>query len=533
MNGIGFLPLLWVNSALEAGLFPTTRAHTVASAIAEAADRDGRWCYLYLDTLTRRCGGTLSRSTAKRALRDLLHHHLVRKLPRESLRTFFAQDLATGRRRADNLPDVLELLIPASAFTHHHPAVLEEINHARARIGEEPLTPHNRPDLPALRTPRRTRPTRTTEAAGVQGGPSRGVTLNPREGSQRPTHPSPAHPHPSDPSPHPLRTRTTTGAAVPRPRTEAAPAATRTPEHAPAPAPRQAPGATPPKPPTAQPPLPRPRTAPDADPPAPPAPERTPVPRPAPPTSPAPSSPPRPADPAPVPAWAYDLLARIPDAALHHPHHDRTHLATRLHDLARQGVTHTALTHALTGWEHTTRPYAALNARLTTPDTLHAWNTHNLHHTPVEPAADQHAPDHPTTFTLDTHGKATHTCPHHPTLRNTPGGTCTICGHPCRTHPDHTPPPTKPATPHPTRTLDRLLGPPRPDTRFTTPKCDNEHCNPDPHSPRYRTILRRTPDDRTITATPCPTCGEADGDAPERDTRAPVTALTAPGGAET
>ncbi|WP_245832790.1 hypothetical protein [Nocardiopsis flavescens] len=82
MNGIGFLPLLWVNSALEAGLFPTTRAHTVASAIAEAADRDGRWCYLYLDTLTRRCGGTLSRSTAKRALRDLLHHRLVRKLPR-------------------------------------------------------------------------------------------------------------------------------------------------------------------------------------------------------------------------------------------------------------------------------------------------------------------------------------------------------------------------------------------------------------------------------------------------------------------
>ncbi|MFD6095083.1 hypothetical protein ACFVWN_01840 [Nocardiopsis flavescens] len=498
MNGIGFLPLLWVNSALEAGLFPTTRAHTVASAIAEAADRDGRWCYLYLDTLTRRCGGTLSRSTAKRALRDLLHHHLVRKLPRTHLRTFFAHDLATGRRRADNLPDVLELLIPASAFTQHSPVVLEEINHARAQLGEEPLTPHNRPDLPALRTPRRTRPTRTTEAMGttVHRDPSRGVTLNPREGSQRPTDPSPAHPHPSDPSPYPLRRRSGTGPHTPgRPATST--------------------------------PVPRPRTAPDTAPPTPPQPARTPVPQPVPPTAPAPSSPP------PAPAWAYDLLARIPDAALHHPHHDRTHLATRLHDLARQGVTHTALTHALTGWEHTTRPYAALNARLTTPDTLHAWNTHNLHHTPTAPAPDQPAPDQPTTFTLDTHGKATHTCPHHPTLRNTPGGTCTICGHPCRTHPDHTPPPTKPTTPHPTPTLDHLLGPPRPDTRFTTPKCDNEHCNPDPHSPRYRTILRRTPDDRTITATPCPTCGEADGDPPERDTRAPVTALTAPGGAET
>ncbi|MFF1673165.1 hypothetical protein ACFVWN_25830 [Nocardiopsis flavescens] len=500
MNGIGFLPLLWVNSALEAGLFPTTRAHTVASAIAEAADRDGRWCYLYLDTLTRRCGGTLSRSTAKRALRDLLHHHLVRKLPRTHLRTFFAQDLATGRRRADNLPDVLELLIPASAFTHHHPAVLEEINHARAQLGEEPLTPHNRPDLPALRTPRRTRPTRTTEAmgtTGVQGDPSRGVTLNPREGSQRPTDPSPAHPHPNDPPPHPLRTRATTGAAVPRPRTEAAPAATRTPEHAPAP--RQAPDATPPtppapvrppartllpEPPTSQPPLPRPRSAPDTSPPAPPSP-RT------------------------APAWAYDLLARIPDAALHHPHRDRTHLATRLHDLARQGVPRTALAHALTGWEHTTRPYAALNARLTTPDTLHTWNTHTHHHTPHKPAPDPRpTPDHPAAFTLDTHGKATHTCPHHPTLRNTPGGTCTICGHPCRTHPDHTPPPTKPTTPRHNATLDHLLGPPGPDTRFTTPKCDNERCNPDPHSPRYRTILRRTPDDRTITAIPCPTCGD-------------------------
>ncbi|MFL1442442.1 hypothetical protein [Nocardiopsis protaetiae] len=147
MDGIGFIPAIWVVDALRSGVFPNLRAHTAASIIADTADRDGRWCFLCLDTLVARSCGTLSLSTAKRAIKDLIDAGVVRKLPRSELAVFFAADLAAGRRRADNLPDVLELLIPASAYTRHDPRVLEEINEVRTRLGEEPLTPDNRPDL--------------------------------------------------------------------------------------------------------------------------------------------------------------------------------------------------------------------------------------------------------------------------------------------------------------------------------------------------------------------------------------------------
>lgn len=117
MDGIGFIPAIWVCEAFRGNVFPSLAAFAVASIIADAADRDGRWCFLYLDTLVARSCGRLSRSTAKRALKDLVAAGVVRKLPRTALPAFFAEDLAAGWRRADNLPDVLELLIPASAYT--------------------------------------------------------------------------------------------------------------------------------------------------------------------------------------------------------------------------------------------------------------------------------------------------------------------------------------------------------------------------------------------------------------------------------
>jgi hypothetical protein len=124
MDGIGFIPALWVSDALHSGAFPSPRAHIAASIIADAADRDGRWCFLCLDTLVTRSGGLLSLSTAKRAIKDLIDARVIRKLPRPQVHAFFATDLDTGRRRADNLPDVLELLIPASAAAGRYTASL-------------------------------------------------------------------------------------------------------------------------------------------------------------------------------------------------------------------------------------------------------------------------------------------------------------------------------------------------------------------------------------------------------------------------
>ncbi|WP_231391374.1 hypothetical protein [Nocardiopsis sp. CNS-639] len=80
MRGIGFIPDIWVNEAREAGLFPTSRAFIAATVIARAADLDGRWCFLCLDTLVSRSGHLLSLSVAKRAIADLIAAGLVRKL---------------------------------------------------------------------------------------------------------------------------------------------------------------------------------------------------------------------------------------------------------------------------------------------------------------------------------------------------------------------------------------------------------------------------------------------------------------------
>lgn len=414
MDGIGFIPAIWVCEAFRGDVFPSLPAFAVASIIADAADRDGRWCFLYLDTLVARSCGRLSRSTAKRALKDLVAAGVVRKLPRAALPAFFAEDLAAGRRRADNLPDVLELLIPASAYTRHGPEVLEEINEVRARLGEEPLTPAGRPDF----------------AAADRDEPPRRSTVNRRDGSQRPT-----DPFPDDPSPDPVRERSTTGPA----------------------------------------PLPRPRTS-----------------------------------PGPAP-WALELLARIPDGALYRPHVDRNLLATRLVELRAQGVSVGELARALAGWEHTDRPFAALHTRLASPATVRDWNARALLRPLARPEEPGEAFPRLPEFALDSRGRAAHTCPDHPSIRNIPGGACSVCGAPCRTRPDEAVHPF--AAARRDGVLERLFGPPDVDEGFTAPKCANEHCNPDRASPRYRTVVRLTPDGRDAVAVPCPVCGRR-ADAP-------------------
>ncbi|WP_306367738.1 hypothetical protein [Nocardiopsis sp. CC223A] len=446
MNVPGFSPVLWTALAFKAKAFPTLRSHTVAMIIADAVDRDGRWCFMSQATLVERAEPLLSLSTAKRALDDLVSAGIVRKLPREQVHGFFAPDLAAGRMRADNLPDVLELLIPASAYTD---TALERINEARALLGEEPLTPANRPDLPTAVHPDLPRP----------------VSPTPRDSPDRPTDPHSPDPRPHDPSPDPVRGRVTPGSAVPRPRT--APDAHR-------------PGSEPP------------RTGPEIVRPVPPRPPvevpetgtRTPWRRP--------------------PAWALDLLRLIPDAALRHPERDRAVLARKLSELRAAGVGESELGTALAGWQDTARPFAALRARLACPETVRAWNTRTLLREQLpSPSPSPDAFARRLEFTVDGQGRATGTCPAHPSVRNVPGGTCCLCGGPCRGEPGEVVHPPSPGG----GALPSWLGPPDADAGFTAPKCDDERCNPDRDSPRYRTVPRLTADGRDVIAVPCPACG--------------------------
>ena len=90
----------------------------------------------------------MSVPTIKRAIRDLDKAGLVRKLNRQQTRAFFAEELAEGKRWADRLPCVLELMVPASAYPEPTRA---EINEVRAKLGEEPLDDTTRP-YPSVET---------------------------------------------------------------------------------------------------------------------------------------------------------------------------------------------------------------------------------------------------------------------------------------------------------------------------------------------------------------------------------------------
>ncbi|WP_150254221.1 YML083C domain-containing protein [Nocardiopsis deserti] len=219
MRGIGFIPDIWVNEAREAGLFPTSRSFVAAAIIARAADLDGRWCFLCLDTLVSRSGHLLSLSVAKRAIADLVAAGLVRKLDPGQTRAFFAEDLKQRTRSPDRLPLVLELLIPAEDFPDQ---VREEINAVRAALGEEPLDEATRPRIRKAATVRidlgdgsnrpahlypihlssDERPDSVRRSPGTAGGPeatrpsTRGRPPRTQPPQAHPQHARPQHGHP-------------------------------------------------------------------------------------------------------------------------------------------------------------------------------------------------------------------------------------------------------------------------------------------------------------------------------------------------
>ncbi|MEV2276991.1 hypothetical protein AB0I72_15550 [Nocardiopsis sp. NPDC049922] len=189
MKGVGFIPLLWVARAMNEGLFPSYRSIPVAVAIANAVDADGRWCFLSHGSLVERCGGTMSRSTVERALKDLAGAGLIRRLSRAQVRVFFSDDVEARLQAADRLPGVLELLVPASVFAEQ---TLAEINEVRAALGEDPLDATTRPYPPVATA-------RQIEASPVQ--------IDVGDTSDRRTDLFPTHPYPSDPSPSVRRPR--------------------------------------------------------------------------------------------------------------------------------------------------------------------------------------------------------------------------------------------------------------------------------------------------------------------------------------
>ncbi|WP_152486359.1 hypothetical protein [Nocardiopsis lucentensis] len=169
MSEVRFVPLFWVAQAINDGLLPNSRACLVALAIAGAVDPDGRWCFLHRDTVIQRCGSHVSTSTVSRALHDLEEAGVIRRLPRHRVRDFFAKDVEARIRAADRLPDVVELMIPASAFPER---ALEKINEVRARLGEEPLDTNTRPHPTAGTTGHFEPPTRHIDAPDPSDRPT-------------------------------------------------------------------------------------------------------------------------------------------------------------------------------------------------------------------------------------------------------------------------------------------------------------------------------------------------------------------------
>jgi hypothetical protein len=415
MDGIGFVLPLWIGRARRSGLFPTLRSHLLFSVLAEAADVDGRWCYLYQSTVAARSGGLLSESTVLRALGDLKAARLVRVLGREETRAFFAADLASGARHADRLPLVIDLLVPAEAYPAQ---VLAEINHVRARLGEDLLDEATRP-YPAVGT---TRQPDTGEAS------MRRTDLSPKD---------PSH-HRAGTS---VRERVTTG------REEA----TRT---------------------TAYPDIPESST-----------------------TS------------APLPGWPAQLAAAVPTHRLTRPDHDRRALAGAARRLLDQGLSEHDVRALFTGTDALDRPFPALMRRLRTIRDARAFLAGHLGRTPGTDSAatgsgtDPLASDpfaHRPRFEVDHHGTAARTCPHHPSVRNTPGGACRVCGGPCRTVPGellHPPAPTDADPALWERVLDSYARAPRPPREAPAAPA---------HPPGRRRIIARLRQQLTASPVPSP-----------------------------
>jgi hypothetical protein len=111
----------------------------------------------------------------KRAIDDLVEAGIVRKLTRSEIVEFFTGDIERGRSPYQ-LPCVLEILVPAKDYSER---ALSEINTCRARLGEEPLTAHNRPPLERRSTPAQVEPAPSSNrATDCSPGDCSGIEAN-------------------------------------------------------------------------------------------------------------------------------------------------------------------------------------------------------------------------------------------------------------------------------------------------------------------------------------------------------------------
>ncbi|GAB3716800.1 hypothetical protein GCM10027590_14350 [Nocardiopsis nanhaiensis] len=155
----------------------------------------------------------------------------------------------------------------------------------------------------------------------------------------------------------------------------------------------------------------------------------------------------------------FGIIDRIPNKLLSAPRADRERLALAVEKLLRQGLGEADVRVLLSGLERLWRPFPALMKRLCDMRAARRYLDGTLGRgihgarLPTPPWSDW-GEDDPFTqskqFLVDSRGKASGTCPEHPTVRNIPGDTCAICGRLCRSVPDelmHEPAPEPNASP--------------------------------------------------------------------------------------
>ncbi|MFC8008475.1 hypothetical protein ACFUCH_35515 [Streptomyces olivaceus] len=149
--------------------------YAVLGAMADKADPDGCGTWLSKETISARVH--VSEETVKRCWRNMSKRGLIAKGDQALVRHY----------RADRRPTVYDLLIPYKWFSN-----VDRVNAERERLGRPPLTPADRPPIPAAPAKKiradkgKPRPKKNTTAD--QASKQRGNSETPRDPAPEGTH---------------------------------------------------------------------------------------------------------------------------------------------------------------------------------------------------------------------------------------------------------------------------------------------------------------------------------------------------------
>ncbi|MFJ7209783.1 hypothetical protein ACIQWR_40430 [Streptomyces sp. NPDC098789] len=139
--------------------------YAVLGAMADKADSDGCGSWLAKETIATRVH--VSEETVKRCWRNMLRRGLIAKGDQALVRHY----------RADRRPVVYDLLIPYGWFSN-----VDRVNAERSRLGRDPLTPQDRPDI----APAPVKPGRADKGKPRPKQAGDGEGTNPRGNSETP-----------------------------------------------------------------------------------------------------------------------------------------------------------------------------------------------------------------------------------------------------------------------------------------------------------------------------------------------------------